>query len=129
LAKLSTSSDEAQSGNISAKLPTTGSLSANDIIVASSNHSIAGETYTLSFYSHCDGANSSYVTIGSDYRKNISTSTDFIYNALTYTYPSNYSNNKISFNIFSQANTCYIDDIKLERGSTGLSIRNIEVKD
>ncbi|HPT08475.1 MAG TPA: hypothetical protein PLE28_02150, partial [bacterium] len=116
---LSTSSDEAQSGNISAKLPTTGSLSANDIIVASSNHSIAGETYTLSFYSHCDGANSSYVTIGSDYRKNISTSTDFIYNALTYTYPSNYSNNKISFNIFSQANTCYIDDIKLERGSTG----------
>ena len=121
-------SSTAYSGNASILLSGTGEMiSKNNIKVASDNHTIAGESYTLSFYSLCN--TTSTMSIGSKI-KNILPSTDFVYQAMSHTFPSNYSSNLVSFFIKAEDSTsnsnieCYIDNLKLERGVSGTYYSN-----
>lgn len=96
-------------------------LSAGDVltkntVVADANHVISGESYTLSFYSLCTAT--STVSLGSK-SQDILPSADFSYQALNYTFPSNYSSNTVGFNINAVGGDCFIDNVKLERGITG----------
>lgn len=93
-----------------------GVLSKN-VTVASSDHVIAGESYTLSFYADCLAT--STVSLGAK-TQDIITPNGFAYQAINYTYPSNFTTNQVSFVITpGGSNTCLIDNIKLERGTSG----------
>ncbi|MFA5644203.1 MAG: hypothetical protein WC928_01595 [Patescibacteria group bacterium] len=105
-------------GQLSLYLPSSSSLS-EDITVASSSYNIGGETYTLSFYSYCSGTATSSFSLGGSLPKNISNSGGFEYQSLTYTFPDIYGSNKVNFTINPNGNSCYIDDIKLEKGAVG----------
>jgi hypothetical protein len=108
-------SSNAYSGNTSIVLGAINPLNKN-VTVASANHVIAGESYTLSFYSSCEATSTMAI---SSKIKDILPSDDFSYQVLNYTFPSNYSSNVVSFSITSGSGDCYVDDLKLERGITG----------
>lgn len=87
------------------------------IKVAPDNYSIAGESYTLSFYALCTAT--STVSLSSK-SQDIFPSENFAYQVINYTFPSNYSSNEVYFDITTPAGaTCNIDAIKLERGLSG----------
>ena len=87
------------------------------IKVAPDNYSIAGESYTLSFYALCTAT--STVSLSSK-SQDIFPSENFAYQVINYTFPSNYSSNEVFFDITTPAGaTCNIDAIKLERGLSG----------
>jgi len=115
-----TTSSVSYSGNLSILLNNT--LQKN-VVVAPSNYTIAGESYTLSFYSFCSGNGTSTVSLGSK-TQDISKGESFVYQAITNVFPSNYNNNTVAFGINASGNTCLIDNIKLEKGNIGTYYSN-----
>ncbi|HOZ53289.1 MAG TPA: hypothetical protein PK142_01265, partial [bacterium] len=93
------------------------------VVVAPNNYTIAGESYTLSFYSFCSGNGTSTISLGSK-NQDIVGGESFVYQAITNVFPSNYIYNTVGFSINTNGNNCIIDNIKLEKGITGTYYSN-----